>query len=88
MKYVLNGNLILCKKIDEIKANDIDNIVITTTDKINIYEIVDISFVDNNKKELFKFNIGDKIISCSTGTILDEDGINVIFQPRHIMCKV
>lgn len=88
MKYALNGDLILCKKIDEIKTNDVDNIVITTADKINIYEIVDISFVDNNKKESFKFNIGDKIISCSTGTILDEDGINVIFQPQHIMCKV
>jgi co-chaperonin GroES (HSP10) len=79
------NNYILCKQINQTKHEDSTSKIIYEKEELPIYEIIDIGKNLND----FKFNIGDNVICCSTGTKLKiEKDIYFLFDEKNIVGKI
>lgn len=83
---VLNGNFIVCKKIQKPDLLDEGGFLVFNKETIPFYEIV--------KKHIddaidFPFEVGDKVCSASTGTVVNLGGQKTwLFRPEHILAKI
>lgn len=88
----VNGDFVVCSKYEEQQS-------ITKCDGVLLYNKIEEGFQKINhfkieqivKKNLtdFPFAVGDIVIVCSTGTIVNWKGNKKwLFQPEHILAKI
>ena len=82
----LNGNFIVCSKVDSETEKKMKGLDIYSEEKMNWYKIDSI----NSKEPMdFPFAVGDTVCSASTGTVIDLDGTKTwLFRPEHILAKI
>lgn len=85
MTILPQNNYVLCKQLNQTKHEDLASKIIYEKEELPIYEIIDIGKNLND----FRFNIGDSVICCSTGTKLKiEKDIYFLFDEKNIVGKI
>ena len=90
--FIVNGDYIVCSKYEE-------QVSITEQDGILLYNKIEEGFQKINKFKIesivkknltdFPFNVGDIVIVCSSGTIVNwKDKKRWLFQPEHVLAKI
>ena len=88
----INGDYVVCSLFDEKSS-------ITDCDGILLYNKIEEGFQKINKFRIekitlknltnFPFRVGDIVIVCSNGTIVNWKGVKQwLFKPEHILAKI
>ena len=85
-KIELNGDFVVCKKEEIDNLTKAFNTFVYNKESVPVFRIVELHFSDKIKD--FPFEVGDRICSASTGTIVNLDGEKTwLFKPEHILAK-
>lgn len=82
----LNGDFIVCEELEYANQDRYDGICIFSSEEIKQYRIVKLHLKEDTD---FPFEIGDIVVSGSTGTTVIERGVvKKLFRPEHIIAKI
>ena len=78
---------VVCKRINEKTTLVSTNGIQRRINNVDLYEVLD--FSDSEKKK-FEFNIGDIVMSNSTGDEIEINDAEIVylFKTENIMCKI
>lgn len=81
----LNGDFVICERVDSESLKKDSGIFIYNKENVPVYKITGKHL---SEKVDFPFEVGDKVCSASTGTVVNLGGQKTwLFRPEHILAK-
>ena len=81
----LNGDFVICERIDSESLKNDSGVFIYNKENVPVYKITGKHLSENVD---FPFEVGDKVCSASTGTVVNLKGQKTwLFRPEHILAK-